>query len=196
MAWPGVTAGRHGQGSRLGVTAGYITSSAPSRGNRALPQPSGMFPSRPGVGELCWSRRAGELCGGLGHALAEPVTTIRRAAKHGRMLPELCPELSLLRRFKCHPLKHAFAATAAAQTDGTPRLLLAPAPCPPSTGQGGPRLWACPRAGRPAVAVGPVQGVSAKAGLCPRGLGGLTPSPHPVPPTLQTGGKGETQQKV
>lgn len=37
------------------------------------------------------------------------------------------------------------------------------------------------------MAVGPVRGVSAVAGLCPRGLGGLTSSP-----LLQTEGEGET----
>lgn len=172
--------------SRPGVTAGYIISPAPSWGICPLLQPSGMLPARPsGVAKRCRGHHAREPCGGPGHAPAEPVTIAHRAAQRGRTLPELCPGLSLLRRFKRHPSKHAFAATVAARQTVPVHSLGSP----PSPGRGGPGLWARPRAGQPPVAAGPTQGVSTVAGLCPRALG-VSPHVPPPPPSRRKVGEG------
>lgn len=104
------------------------------------------------------------------------MTITHRAAKHGRMTPELSPGLSSPRRFKCHPSKRAVAATAV-HGGQYPRVCRSLPPCaspPPDRGWSRARS----RAARPAVVVGPAQGGSVVAGLCPRGLG-VSPSPPP-----------------
>lgn len=88
--------------------------------------------------------------GGLGQALAETVTIRTRKQKRGWTLPKLCPGLSKLCWFKCHPSKHLQPLWA--QTTGLCSLLLC------ALQQGGPGSGIIPR-------MGSMQSVPASAGL-------------------------------
>lgn len=163
-------AGGHNWTSWTGGTAGYITPSSPLWGNRALLQPSGVFPACPSAGtgvqgsdvvaSGTWWPRAGT---GRAHDREHQET------KHGWMLPELCPGLSKLCWFKCHSSKRPHSHCGCRQRS-----------CPvTSTRKGVPGSGIIPE-------MGSMQGVHALTGLI---------RPVKAPPANR--GQGETRwQKV
>lgn len=144
-----------GWGSQLhivdGVTAGYITPSSPLGGNCVLLQPSEMFSACPSAGTS--AQGSDEVASGTWWPRAgtgRDRDHQNQETKRGWTLPKLCPGLSKLCWFKCHPSKHLQPPWA--QTTGLCSLLLC------ALQQGGPGSGIIPR-------MGSMQSVHASAGL-------------------------------